>query len=343
MPVRRAMLLLGCFIAACGDDPIEPPDTGEPIVTSSAIELDLDAALASFALEAADPDGPVAITCSGAFAVTGTDQVSAELPFADVRLVPELTTTCLLEQNEAVTAHTVTYTGGWDLDRAPTAEYPRPVEVMRVGTPVPLRVAATDDWSVASYALAWAAGDSEAACDAPTGTIPAVPTAAGTSAVDTVEVSFTTPGLHCIRITAVDDAGQVGVTDSVYMVGTADPPVLDPAAFLDEFTGRQQFEESAVRLSLAFDDVDPIAGVWVMHYSISTASDEGSFTGTYADGVLTLELTVDAGCSGAYTVTGRALDAAGDYWTFDVAPAEACWGYATGPLTVMRQEVPDLP
>ena len=339
----RFALSVLALAAGCNDDPVAPPDTDTPAVTAASIEVDIDEKVAAFSLTADDPDGPVAISCTGAFPVTGTDAVSAERPLSEVRLIADLATTCALEENDATIEHTVTYTGSFDVDLAPRLTSPRPIETMRVGVPVPLRFDGSDDWELASYSLAWAPGQTAGACDAPTGELPAVPTGSVTTFVDTATVTFTTPGLHCIRFIAEDDAGQLGTVDSVYMVGTADPPILDPAMLLAEFSGRQQYEESAVRLSLAFADTDPISGVWVMHYSTTTASDEGTFTGTYAGGTLTLNLAVAHGCSGDYTLTGRALDPAGEYWTFEIHPSGGCWAYASAPITIFRQEVPDLP
>ena len=40
---------------------------------------------------------------------------------------------------------------------------------------------------------------------------------------------------------------------------------------------------------------------------LTTASDQGTFSGSYVGGTLTLSLSVGQGCTGSYTLTGRAL------------------------------------
>ena len=344
-PLNCAALIL--VLIACGDEPLSPGGDTEPQVENSGITVDFGASMATFVLDATDPNGPVAITCTGAFPVTGTDAISVDRPLADVRLTPDAATTCVLEQGGAQVEHTVTYGGPGPLDGVPSSVNPRPADVMRTGAPVRLVVGGSDDWQLTSYDIQWAAGETTVACDAPTGD------AAGTFGAaaappswpewrDTVVVEFGSAGPHCLRLTVRDDAGHVSSRDSVYMVGTAEPPLLPPASIIGEYTGRPLYEQTHVWLNLAVEDAGAeIAGFWVMHYSITTASDEGSFTGAFENGVLTLALSVASGCAGSYTLTGRALDSDGDYWTFDVAPTGGCWSYATGPLTVVRQE--DVP
>jgi hypothetical protein len=120
------------------------------------------------------------------------------------------------------------------------------------------------------------------------------------------------------------------------------PPVVLDGALLGEFEGQRQYKLSAVTLRLWVGTDEPsVSGLWQMSYSTTTATDEGSFTGTYVDGMLTLELTVMDGCAGAYTVSGSALDELGYRWELSVSPSGQCHNYANaGPISV--QKVSDI-
>jgi hypothetical protein len=97
-----------------------------------------------------------------------------------------------------------------------------------------------------------------------------------------------------------------------------------------------------VTLRLWVQEDDPfVTGLWEMLYTTTTTNDEGSFTGTYEDGVLTLQLSVTTGCAGGYGVTGSALDELGYRWELSVTPSGQCWDYAAaGPIPV--QKVSDI-
>jgi hypothetical protein len=78
-----------------------------------------------------------------------------------------------------------------------------------------------------------------------------------------------------------------------------------------------------------------------MSYTAPTAGDEGTFTGTYDEGLLRLQLTVTEGCAGGYTVTGSALGELGYRWDLSVTPSGECWNYAAaGPIPL--QKVSDI-
>ena len=122
-------------------------------------------------------------------------------------------------------------------------------------------------------------------------------------------------------------------------------PPVNATVLPGEYVGRRDFEPTAVTFSFRIDSVyaDSVAGVWQMRYTLSTATDEGTFTGTFTPGQLSLSLTVIAGCAGRYTANATALQYSGDLWEVRVAPVGSCNDFAIDPLYLMRGDDPGLP
>ena len=125
------------------------------------------------------------------------------------------------------------------------------------------------------------------------------------------------------------------------------PIVVRDGKLLGEFEGAREYDVTGVTLRLAVEnEVRPeITGLWEMSYTASIGGAEGTFSGVYEDGVLTLHLAAAEGCAGGYTVTGSALDEFGYRWNLSLSASGDCPRYVeAGAISVQKvSDIGDFP
>lgn len=218
--MRNASILavaLGTLIGlACSEVTPPKPGLGPPVILTSSITLDSAAKLGHFRFVAHDPDGPVDVSCVGAFAGEGTDSLVLVRPFTELRLAGDyLTTTCEARESDSTV---VTFAGveyEYAIDRPPSVDLPLPYPTLHVGDPSLWPLQVTDDWALREYWFSIAPGvDPDCTLHwTRVGTWPGT----NRTAIDTaVTVTFTTTGPHCVVLGAQDDLGRnVGCLDVV--------------------------------------------------------------------------------------------------------------------------------
>lgn len=200
---------LGVAIGLACTDATPPPEKvqlGPPVILASSITLDSAAKLGHFRVVASDPDGPVHLSCGGAFEAEGVDSVVLARPFAELRFADEyLSTACLATEGDSTVLAFAGVESEYSIDRPPHVDLLGPSLSSHVGEPTVWQLQVTDDWAVAEY---WFSIAPEPNCSlhwTRVGTWPG----AGRTAIDTaVTVTFATTGTQCVVLGAQDDLGR---------------------------------------------------------------------------------------------------------------------------------------
>lgn len=178
------------------------------MILASSLTLDSAARLGHFRVVASDPDGPVHLSCDGAFAAEGVDSVVLARPFAELRFTDEfLSTACLATEGDSTVLAVASVDYEWAIDRPPEVDLPVSSASPHAGEPSVWHLQVRDDWNVAEYWVGTAPGVDPDCTQHWTrvGTWPG----ADRTAIDTaVTVTFTTTGPHCVVLGARDDVGR---------------------------------------------------------------------------------------------------------------------------------------
>jgi len=198
---------------ACSEPTPPRPDRGPPVILALGITLDSTAKLGHLRVLASDPDGPVVLSCVGAFPGEGLDSLVLVLPFATLRLGGDyLHTTCFATEGDS-TVYESTLVGEYAIDRPPDVELPEPSPALRAGQPSIWRLRVADDWAVAEY---WFSIAPEPDCALHWTRVGTWPGGARTAIDTTVTATFPTAGPYCVVLGAQDDLGRnVGQTNVV--------------------------------------------------------------------------------------------------------------------------------
>jgi hypothetical protein len=191
---------------ACGESTPPPEELGPPVILASSLTLDSAAQVGHFRVVASDPDGPVHLSCAGAFAAEGVDSVVLARPFAELRFTDELlTTACLATEGDSTVPAVASVDYEWAIDRPPEIGLPVSSASPHVGEPSVWHLQVSDDWALAEY---WFSIAAEPDCSlhwTRVGTWPG----ADRTAIDTaVTVTFATTGTYCVVLGAQDDLGR---------------------------------------------------------------------------------------------------------------------------------------
>jgi hypothetical protein len=208
---HRLVVLLVVQSLACGEPNSVPPDRanlGAPVIVDSGITLDSSAKLGQLRLVTQDPDGPVQVTCDGAFSGAAADSLVITRPFAELRFHRWLFTLCHATEGDSTITVSAAIDDEYAIDDIPAVDLPNLPSAIQSGEPSSWPVRVSDDWGLHEYWLAIAPG-SYIDCTlhwARVGTW----AGAGRTAIDTtLIVTFPTAGPYCVVIGTSDDVGRV--------------------------------------------------------------------------------------------------------------------------------------
>jgi hypothetical protein len=200
------ILVLGMLHGlGCGDSSSpEKSDLGPPVILEHQFLLDSAAQLGSMRFVTQDPDGPVTITCGGAFEGEGEDRMVLSRPFAELRQHWYLGTSCSAMQGDTTVNAYARLEEKYPLDQPAVLTIGQPVG-LRVGVPSSWSVRASDDWSLGEV---WFAVAPEPDCTSRWVRM-ATLLGVGRTVIDTtLTATFDAAGPHCVAIGAVDDLDQ---------------------------------------------------------------------------------------------------------------------------------------
>jgi hypothetical protein len=191
--------------AACRE-PTRPPETG-PLVKEQSLVLDSAARAGTLHMVVHDLDGPVRISCGGAFSGEAITELMLVRPFSELRFHDYLSTVCEAVQGDDALTVFLSVEGRYAIDRPAHMEPLRIPPRIRVGEPSSWRLAMTDDWALGEYWFSIAPGVDPDCFQRwiRIGTW----NGEGLQKVDTtVTVTFESPGMHCVVAGILDDREQ---------------------------------------------------------------------------------------------------------------------------------------
>jgi hypothetical protein len=206
----RAVVLGVASGLACSDStpPPEAAELGPPVILASSITLDSTAQVGHFRVVASDPDGPVHLSCGGAFPGQGVDSVALVRPFAELRFADEfLTTTCQATEGDSTVLAFAAVEYEYAIDRLPGVDLPLPHPTPHVGEPSVWHLQVSDDWAVAEYWFGIGPGV-DPDCTLQWTRVGTWPGTDQTAIDTTVTATFATTGPHCVVLGARDDLGR---------------------------------------------------------------------------------------------------------------------------------------
>ena len=204
-------LAIGQIVLACSDSTPPKVELGPPVILASSIALDSAVKLGHLRIVATDPDGPVDLSCVGAFPGEGVDSVVLVRPFAELRRADAyLTTTCEATEGDTTVLAFAAVEHEYAIDQPPSVDLLPSDPAVHVGEPSVWMLQVTDDWAVGEY---WFSTAPEPDCSLHWTRVGTWAGADRTIIDTTVTATFNTTGPYCVVLGAQDDLGRnVGMT-----------------------------------------------------------------------------------------------------------------------------------
>jgi hypothetical protein len=186
--------------------------------------LDSTAQIGTLRVQAHDADGPVHVTCIGAFPGEGDDSLTLIRTFAELHTFVFVITVCTGSEAADTTSMIFEVPDQYAINRPPQVDPLTGPSDLHVGVPTDWTVHITDDWGLSEYYVSvWYSppGEDCVLSQNRIGVYLASWAVPGRTLVDTtVTITFPVAGPYCAGVIAFDDVGNG--------VGNGGAPVVAP-------------------------------------------------------------------------------------------------------------------